>query len=127
MARQKLNSFQMYGILSINPRMLAECFSIHIKKLEHLMVFLPLSISICSSIVSFSLQPSPTLTTKTILSVHLRHLIFSNFGSSCTREGLDWISDWMTGKIASLKGLSSIGGCPGKQFSHQPQRYLKEV
>ncbi|GAB0206787.1 hypothetical protein GRJ2_003397700 [Grus japonensis] len=31
-------------------------------------------------------------------------------------------------KISSLKGLSSIGtGCPGKQLSHHPWRYLKDV
>ena len=45
--------------------------------------------------------------------------------SSCATGGLDWIS----GKISSLKGLSSIGtGCPAKWLSHHPWRYyLKDV
>ncbi|KAK4829242.1 hypothetical protein QYF61_002507 [Mycteria americana] len=37
--------------------------------------------------------------------------------SGCAKGGLNWLS----GKISSLKGLSSIGtGCPGKWLSHHP-------
>lgn len=89
--------------------MFAECLSILLKQLILLiMVVLPLSISmlpqhcevLCSDFSNLNYENN------FILSVHLRHLIFSNFASSCTREGLDWISDWMIGKITSLKVLS---------------------
>jgi len=44
--------------------------------------------------------------------------------SSCARGGLDSI----LGKSSSLKGLSNLGtGWPGKWFSFNPWRYLKNM
>jgi len=44
--------------------------------------------------------------------------------SSCVREGLGWTS----GKISLLEERSGVGtGCPGKQWSHHPQRCSKDA
>ena len=43
-------------------------------------------------------------------------------GSSCTREGLDWI----LGSISLQNGLLGIGmGCPGRWWSPHPWRCLR--